>query len=73
MSGSKKVGSAGRFGVRYGRKLRKKINDVEKKQKIKHECLKCHKKVVKRLAVGIWQCGNCSNKFAGKAYYPGEK
>ena len=72
MSGSKKVGSAGRFGVRYGRKLRKKIFEVEKKQKKKHECPKCHKLTVKRLAVGIWHCKKCSNKFAGKAYYPGE-
>ncbi len=72
MSGSKKVGSAGRFGVRYGRKLRQKIVSVETKQKQKHECPDCHKKTVKRLATGIWHCTKCLKKFAGKAYYPGE-
>ena len=70
MARTKKVGSAGRFGPRYGRKLKQAISEVEKKQKAKHECPSCRKLTLKRLAVGIWECKKCANKFAGKAYVP---
>ena len=71
MTQKKKIGSAGRFGPRYGRKLKKKIIKVEKVQRAKHTCQFCHKAGgVKRLAVGIWYCKKCSSKFAGKAYTP---
>jgi len=66
----KKGGSAGRFGVRYGRTLRRKVADIEKIQKGKHKCPFCKKFGVKRIASGIWTCNKCSAKFAGKAYSP---
>jgi len=71
MAHTKKIGSAGRFGARYGRKLKKKLVDVEKVQHVKHTCPFC-KKVggVKRVASGIWTCKKCEAKFAGKAYTP---
>ena len=69
----KTIGSAGRFGVRYGKRIRQKVSDIEKKQKLKHECPYCHKKTVKRLSVGIWQCNKCDAKFTGRAYVPGEQ
>jgi large subunit ribosomal protein L37Ae len=64
----KKLKSAGRFGARYGRKLKRKIDDIEKIQKGKHTCPYCKKIGVKRLAVGIWYCKKCDSKYAGKAY-----
>ncbi|MBI5391380.1 50S ribosomal protein L37ae [Candidatus Woesearchaeota archaeon] len=70
MGKTKKVGTAGRYGVRYGLKLRNKLLEVERKQKIKHECPKCHKLQLKRLAVGIWACRKCNHQFAGRAYWP---
>jgi len=36
--GTKKVGSAGRFGVRGGISIRKRIKQIEKVQKGKHIC-----------------------------------
>ncbi len=71
MAKTKKAGSAGRFGVRYGRKIRFKVNEIEKKQKAKHECPSCKKPSVVRKSFGIWQCKGCDHKFAGRAYVPG--
>ena len=69
--GTKKLGSVGRFGVRYGRKLKNKVLDIEKIQKSKHTCPYCKKQGgVKRLASGIWYCKKCDTKFTGKAYKP---
>ena len=65
---TKNVKSAGRFGARYGRGVRQRIKDIEKKQKQKHECPYCFGLSTKRIAAGIWQCKLCNSKFTGKAY-----
>ena len=67
---TKKVGSAGRFGPRYGAKVRKIVAEIEKIQKKKHICPKCKMPYVKRISTGIYYCTKCKTKFAGKAYYP---
>ena len=67
---TKKVGSVARFGPRYGVKIRRQIQAIEKKQKVKHPCPNCNHKAVKRVAAGIWQCARCGVKFAGGAYLP---
>lgn len=68
--GTKKVGSTGRFGPRYGVSVRRRLGTVEKKQKQKHECPSCSKIKVKRISTGIFQCGGCDYQFASGAYYP---
>ena len=68
--GTKRVGSAGKFGVRYGMRLRRKWLEVDKKQRTLHECPVCRRKSVKRLSTGIWVCRKCGTKFAGGAYLP---
>ncbi len=65
---TKKVGSSGRFGVRYGKKIRKKIAEIETKQKRKHKCPYCSKFKVQRVSAGIWECKGCNAKFSGRAY-----
>ncbi len=70
MGRTKKVGVTGRYGVRYGRKVKVAIKQVESRQKIKHTCPVCKKNTVKRVAAGIWQCNKCSAKFTGAAYEP---
>ena len=73
MAEKQKIGSAKRFGPRYGRKLRLKVGAIEKEQRRLHKCPYCNYVKVKRVAVGIWGCGKCGSKFAGKAYSPGDK
>lgn len=65
----KKTKSAGRFGARYGKRVRAKLVKVETKQKIKQKCPFCKRLGVKRLSKGIWQCSKCNKKFASNTYY----
>jgi large subunit ribosomal protein L37Ae len=64
----RKAGPAKRFGVRYGRTIREKVDSIEKIYKAKHRCPYCSKETVKRLSVGIWNCKSCGSKFTGAAY-----
>jgi large subunit ribosomal protein L37Ae len=66
---TKKAKSAGRFGARYGKRLRDKLVKVEEKQRIKQTCPFCKKPGVKRLSKGIWYCKKCDKKFAGGTYH----
>jgi large subunit ribosomal protein L37Ae len=65
----KKTKSAGRFGARYGKKVRVKTVKVESKQRLKQKCPFCSKLGVKRLSKGIWKCSKCDKKFASDTYY----
>jgi len=65
---TKKISSAGRYGARYGLKLRKRILNVEKIQRKRQPCPYCLRKQVKRVSTGIYYCNKCSSKFSGKAY-----
>ncbi|HIQ50961.1 MAG TPA: 50S ribosomal protein L37ae [Nautiliaceae bacterium] len=67
---TKKVGSAGRLGARYGLKIRKRVSEIEFIQRKKHKCPYCSKKAVRRIAYGIYYCKSCDSKFTGGAYYP---
>jgi large subunit ribosomal protein L37Ae len=66
----KVTGSAGRFGCRYGRFVRKRVADIEKVSKALHTCPKCDMLSVQRRGTGIWECRKCGFKFAGGAYVP---
>ena len=65
----KKIGTAGRFGSRYGKKIRQAVAEIEGLQKKKAICPKCKMPYVKRISTGIYFCKKCKIKFAGKAYY----
>ncbi|ODS42464.1 MAG: hypothetical protein MSIBF_03845 [Candidatus Altiarchaeales archaeon IMC4] len=66
-SHTKKVGSAGRYGARMGRRLRDIISKLEVESR-KVSCPACRSEQVKREAAGIWKCRTCSAKFTGGAH-----
>lgn len=67
---TKKVGSAGRFGPRYGKKVRDLVRDIERIEKRRHICPRCSLPYAERLSKGIFICRKCNNKFTGQAYFP---
>lgn len=67
---TKKVGSTGRYGSRYGVQARRKVAAVEKRQHAKHVCPSCGAAKVRRTSTGVWACRKCSHTFAGGAYVP---
>jgi len=70
---SRKTKSAGRFGARYGKKVRDKLVKTESKQRIKQTCPFCQRPGVKRLSKGIWKCSKCDKKFASDTYHISEE
>jgi large subunit ribosomal protein L37Ae len=70
MGRTKKVGSTGRFGPRYGLTIKRKLADIESDNKTRWLCPSCCKHSVRKVSVGIWLCRKCGAKFAGKAYKP---
>lgn len=65
---TKKVGTTGRFGSRYGVGIRKRIVKVEDKQKNLGACPHCEFERIKRQAAGLYSCTKCCAKFTGGAY-----
>lgn len=70
MARTKKVGSTGRFGARYGAKLRRRVLDIDRKRHEPHRCPSCATRALKRKAAGLWTCNKCGLLFAGGAYVP---
>jgi len=67
---TKKVGSAGRMGSRYGWRLRRQLREVDLKAKASYQCSRCGKLALRRVGTGIWRCSKCGSVFAGGAYTP---
>ncbi|MEM1657839.1 MAG: 50S ribosomal protein L37ae [Candidatus Jordarchaeales archaeon] len=70
MGRTKKVGPTGRFGARYGLRIRERVKKIEVQMKQKHKCPRCNTKAVKRVSIGIWTCRKCGYTFTGGAYVP---
>jgi len=65
---TKIVGAAGRFGARYGQRVKRKIAKIESKQRKTQQCPFC-KGPAKRKANAIWECKKCKKVFASHSYY----
>ena len=63
-----KVGITGKYGTRYGQKLRKQVKAIEILQRKKTICPFCGKTAIKRAAAGIWKCRACKRSIAGGAW-----
>ena len=70
MGRTKKVGSTGRFGTRYGATIRKRVKKIEQDAKRFHTCPSCDSLKVKRVSVGIWECKFCGFRFTGGSWAP---
>ena len=73
MSKKRQGRTVGRLGARYGRTVRKRLNQIEVEMRQKHRCPNCNTLRVKRTSVGIWKCGKCNFTFAGAAYLPSSR
>lgn len=70
MGRTKKVGTTGRFGTRYGATIRKRIRKIEIVSKVKHACPSCSTIKVRRVSIGIWECSFCGFRFTGGSWAP---
>jgi len=70
MARKKGVGSAGRFGARYGRVARRRVAEIEDDTNQDHKCPDCGTRAVDRKGTGIWACRRCGHTFAGGSYRP---
>ncbi|MBW2968427.1 hypothetical protein KY362_08155 [Candidatus Woesearchaeota archaeon] len=62
------LGSAKRYGPRYGRRNKEKLATVESEHRGRRKCPYCNYVKVRRLSKGIWLCEKCDAKFASRAY-----
>ncbi|MHA1595962.1 MAG: 50S ribosomal protein L37ae [Candidatus Baldrarchaeia archaeon] len=70
MGRTKKVGPAGRFGARYGVRIRKRVAEIEMVMRQWHKCPRCGIRRVKRIGTALWRCRKCGYTFTGGAYFP---
>lgn len=63
---ARKVGSAGRFGARYGRVARKRVSEIEAQMKD----ATVDGDSVKRVGTGVWVNEETGERFTGGAYRP---
>lgn len=67
---TRKAGSVGRFGPRYGVRIRRRAQEIEEGLKHRSECPRCAAIAVRRSSTGVWTCRRCGYVFAGGAYRP---
>jgi len=65
---TKKVGSTGWMGPRYGIRIRRRVLDLDRARSVASTCPKCSTATVHRVASGVFECRRCSTKFASGAY-----
>ncbi|MHA1734501.1 MAG: 50S ribosomal protein L37Ae [Promethearchaeota archaeon] len=70
MGRTKKVGPTGRFGPRYGSRVRKRVKEIEVKMKSAYKCPSCETRAVRRISAGVWECKKCGAKMTGGAWEP---
>ncbi len=67
---TRQVGVVGRYGPRYGVRIRRRVQEIDETRRGTHVCPKCQAPKVQRRSSGVWQCRHCGHVFAGGAYRP---
>ncbi len=67
---TRQVGVVGRYGPRYGVRIRRRVQEIEETRRATHVCPRCQAPKVQRRSSGVWQCRRCGHVFAGGAYRP---
>jgi large subunit ribosomal protein L37Ae len=65
---TKKVGSTGWMGPRYGIRIRRRVLEIDLAKTARSRCPKCATVTISRVASGVYQCSRCHNRFASGAY-----
>ncbi len=64
------AGIVGRYGPRYGVRIRRRVQEIEEGLRQRQTCPNCQAVAVKRRSSGVWACRHCGHIFAGGAYRP---
>ncbi len=54
--------------VGYGKKIREKVDDINRKRKSTYRCPSCSRLSVKYISAGVWSCRKCGKRFASDAF-----
>ncbi len=65
---TKKVGSTGWMGPRYGIRIRRRVLEIDRARKAPAACPRCATVTVRRVASGVFVCRRCGTRFASNAY-----
>jgi large subunit ribosomal protein L37Ae len=65
---TKKVGSTGWMGPRYGIRIRRRVLEIDRARSRASACPRCSTVTLHRVASGIFECRRCGTRFASNAY-----
>ncbi len=65
---TKKVGSTGWMGARYGIRIRRRVVTIDRARKRASPCPRCSTVTLHRVASGVFECRRCGTRFASNAY-----
>ena len=65
---TKKVGSTGWMGARYGIRVRRRVLGIDAGKRARSACPKCSTVTIVRVASGVYECRRCGHRFASGAY-----
>ena len=65
---TKKIGSTGWMGPRYGIRIRRRVLEIDRARAADAACPRCSTVTIHRVASGLFECRRCRTRFASGAY-----
>jgi large subunit ribosomal protein L37Ae len=65
---TKKVGSTGWMGPRYGIRIRRRVLEIDRTKSQTYACPRCSTVTLARIASGVYECRRCGTRYASQAY-----